>query len=541
VAKIRFTTPRTIRPSRLAIALLATSALTTPVLAQTTAPTSTSGTSSTSSTSTGASSNSQSQPKIFDPGPRPVGNQSITVKGAILNTGIVDTEQPQDASGDGAGRPLNNLTADQRAFWFATLAVFGENATVNGATDSGNGNPTIFGLGPAFNGNSCFMCHSFPAIGGTSPTSNPQIAVATLNGAQNTVPSFVVSNGPVREARFVTSPGDGLPNGAVRELFSIQGRSDAPAGCSLTQPNFPQQLSSNNVIFRIPTPTFGVGFVENTSDQTLENSFNGASSQASGLGISGHFNTNGNDQTITRFGWKAQNKSLLLFAGEASNVEVGVTNELFPQERIVGTNCDIHELPEDTVNIIQPSVLGAQTAGNDASLVSSDIENFAVFMRLNAAPSQCAFDSGVNSSGASVCTPFSSSANAASIADGQNQFANVGCSVCHTPSLTTAPSPFGSLNSASFQPFSDFAVHEMGSNLADGVTQGGADGKAFRTAPLWGVGQRVFFLHDGRSTDLVEVIAAHKSSGSEANTVIKNFNTLTNAQQQNILNFLRSL
>jgi CxxC motif-containing protein (DUF1111 family) len=73
------------------------------------------------------------------------------------------------------------------------------------------------------------------------------------------------------------------------------------------------------------------------------------------------------------------------------------------------------------------------------------------------------------------------------------------------------------------------------------VTQGGADGKAFRTAPLWGVGQRVFFLHDGRSTDLVEVIAAHKSSGSEANTVIKNFNTLTNAQQQNILNFLRSL
>jgi CxxC motif-containing protein (DUF1111 family) len=198
-------------------------------------------------------------------------------------------------------------------------------------------------------------------------------------------------------------------------------------------------------------------------------------------------------------------------------------------------------LPEDITNIIQPSVLAANSAGNDASLVSSDIVNFGLFMRLNAAPAQCAFDSGVDGTGAALCTAFASSKNAASIADGRTQFKNVGCDVCHTEALTTEPSPFGSLNTATFHPFSDFAVHDMGTNLADGVVQGAAIGNEFRTAPLWGVGQRVFFLHDGRTNDLVEVIAAHKSSGSEATTVIDNFNALTNAHQQNILNFLRSL
>jgi CxxC motif-containing protein (DUF1111 family) len=385
------------------------------------------------------------------------------------------------------------------------------------------------------------MCHAFPAIGGTSPPSNPQVAVATLMGAQNRLPPFVFPNGPVREARFVKSPGDGLPDGAVRELFSIQGRTDAPAGCTLAQPNFGQQLRDGNVIFRIPTPTFGIGFIENTSDETLEQNLADMASQASNLGINGQFNISGNDQTITRFGWKAQNKSLLMFAGEASNVEMGLTNELFTNERIAGTNCDIHELPEDTTNIIQPAVLGAQSAGNDASLVSSDIVNFGLFMRLNAAPSQCAFDSGVDSTGAALCTPFSSSPDAASIADGHANFTNIGCAVCHTETLTTQPSPFGSLSNATFQPFSDIALHDMGENLEDGVAQGTATCSQFRTAPLWGAGQRIFFLHDGRTSNLLTAIEDHAGFGSEANQVIDNFNDLSAQRQQNILNFLRSL
>jgi CxxC motif-containing protein (DUF1111 family) len=105
----------------------------------------------------------------------------------------------------------------------------------------------------------------------------------------------------------------------------------------------------------------------------------------------------------------------------------------------------------------------------------------------------------------------------------------------------TGPSPFQSPNNAIYHPFSDYALHEMGRNLADGVVQGAASGGEFRTAPLWGVGQRLFFLHDGRTSDLQAAIAAHMSDGSEANAVIRNYNGLTNAQKQDLLNYLRSL
>jgi CxxC motif-containing protein (DUF1111 family) len=89
--------------------------------------------------------------------------------------------------------------------------------------------------------------------------------------------------------------------------------------------------------------------------------------------------------------------------------------------------------------------------------------------------------------------------------------------------------------------FSDLVLHHMGTNLADGISQGNAGPDQFRTAPLWGLGQRVFFLHDGRASDLMQAIQAHASQGSEANTVIRIFNGLTASQRQDLLNFLRSL
>jgi CxxC motif-containing protein (DUF1111 family) len=96
-------------------------------------------------------------------------------------------------------------------------------------------------------------------------------------------------------------------------------------------------------------------------------------------------------------------------------------------------------------------------------------------------------------------------------------------------------------SNVTFQPLSDFAVHQMGTGLADGVSQGNAAGNEFRTAPLWGVGQRLFFLHDGRTNDLVAAIQQHASNGSEANGVIRNYNMLSVSDQQSLLNYLRSL
>jgi len=126
--------------------------------------------------------------------------------------------------------------------------------------------------------------------------------------------------------------------------------------------------------------------------------------------------------------------------------------------------------------------------------------------------------------------------------NGSTLFRDIGCGLCHTPSMKTGKSSINALSNQTANMFSDLLVHHMGSGLADNVAQGNAGGDEFRTAPLWGVGQRIFFLHDGRTRDIYQAIQAHSSSGSEANRVISIFNNVLNtSQQQDILNFLRSL
>ena len=132
-------------------------------------------------------------------------------------------------------------------------------------------------------------------------------------------------------------------------------------------------------------------------------------------------------------------------------------------------------------------------------------------------------------------------ATAGSINNGRAKFAAVGCVACHTPSMQTGNHDIAALRYQTVNLYSDLLVHNMGSGLADGVSQGNASGNEFRSAPLWGLGQRVFFLHDGRTNDVVTAIRAHSSPGSEANTVINNFNGLSPSDKQDVVNFLRSL
>jgi CxxC motif-containing protein (DUF1111 family) len=453
----------------------------------------------------------------------------------------------------GAGDPITGLTTEESAFFKAATDVFGETEAV------------ADGLGPRFNLDSCGGCHGQPALGGSSPPVNPQVAVATAQGAKNTVPAFITANGPVREVRFVRNP-DGSPDGGVHALFVITGRSDA-AGCNITQPNFAAAVANNNAVFRIPTPTFGLGLVEAVTDTALRASMAANSQQKRALGISGRFNTNGNDGTITRFGWKAQNKSLLIFSGEAYNVEMGVTNELFPQEREENPGCATNALPESPTPVT-PNDLAATSP---AAGFQSDVILFSAFMRLLAPPTPAgatpaaaaaASPSGTSTTGtstvvasASSVLPMAAATSTATTASrtgggssstttvdrGGQVFTNIGCQACHNRSLTSGNSSTKALSNVTFQPYSDFAVHDMGDGLADGVSQGAAGGREFRTAPLWGVGQRTFFLHDGRTNDLGAAIAQHASRGSEANQVVQNYNQLSGSDRQAVLNFLRSL
>jgi len=133
---------------------------------------------------------------------------------------------------------------------------------------------------------------------------------------------------------------------------------------------------------------------------------------------------------------------------------------------------------------------------------------------------------------------------------GSQQFVAIGCANCHTTTFTTGASPFAPLANQQIHPYSDFALHHMGAGLADHISQGSAGGDQFRTAPLWGVGQRLFFLHDGRTSDLLQAILAHSGGfasfftglpPSEANEVIENFLNLSVNDKQAVLNFLRSL
>jgi CxxC motif-containing protein (DUF1111 family) len=430
----------------------------------------------------------------------------------------------------GAGNPLPGLTADETAFFKDGLARFAEVEVVTGGSNNG--------LGPRFNSNQCLSCHSQPAAGGSSPRKNPALGVASLNGARNVVPWFITPNGPVREARFKLNP-DGTNDGGVHDLFVITGRSDA-TGCNIAQPGFlpagnPQtgQGGNPNIIFRIPTPVFGGGLIESISDSAILANMRGDASMKAQLGITGHpnahlsgnANRSANDGTITRFGWKAQNKSLLMFAAEAYNVEMGITNQLFPQERDETPGCLFNATPEDTVNFTTTPA----PSPNTNTAVLSDIEAFADFMRMLAPPAPA------------PDTP--------STVKGRAAFAKTGCAHCHTPSFTTgrmiasgsSKSPSAALSNQTANLFSDLLVHHMGKALGDGITQGSAGPDEFRTAPLWGVGQRVFFLHDGRTNDLLEAIEAHKSKDSEASKVVDRFNKLKATEKQDILNFLRSL
>ena len=433
-----------------------------------------------------------------------------------------------------AGQPLSTLSPSQLQFFQDGLARFTQIDSVSGAAPGEPGS----GLGPGYNSTSCASCHAQPTVGGTSPSAtaypfigqNPQTTVGYDYGAANQVPYFITADGPVREARFpyaVNSNGSvntQVADGGVHDVFSIAGRGDA-VGCVMSQPNFAQAQRENNLIFRIPTPTFGGGLIENIADATILANMAANAQAKSALGISGHPNYSGNDGSITRFGWKAQNKSLEIFAGEAYNVEMGVTNEIFqnerssPDESLAGglpKNCRLNPTPEDRSNL---------TASPD-NAVPSDTVQFAMFMRMLAPPTPSTTNPG----------------GAHSISNGSQTFSGIGCALCHTTALPVAPSGFTpGLGPGTANLFSDLLVHHMGSNLADGVSQGNAGTDEFRSAPLWGLGQRVFFLHDGRTTDLLDAIEEHASQGSEANGVIHNFQHLNPQQQQDLLNFLRSL
>ena len=476
----------------------------------------------------------------------------------------------------GAGGPIGGLTANERALFDEGIrrttqleAVCDTCSDVTLGADTGE-DPNLAtltnssGLGVRFNGDQCSVCHQQPAIGGSGGflVPNPQDPpnryrrpenpmfdlIPHRKGGQNRVPSFITQYGPIREVRFQRNP-DGTPDGGVHALFTVVGRSDIGGpGCTaaaLPPIDFETQYRNGNLSFRIPLQMFGLGLIEAIQDATiLRNSASTAALRAV-LGIGGIPNRSGNDGTMTRFGWKAQNKSLAVFAGEAYNVEMGVTNDVFPTARDETPACSQAINEPNDITRTDTSDARNEAFNNPLHIIPDWLE-FAIFMRQLAPPQP---------------VPFTASASR-----GRQLFGTgidnpgIGCFLCHTPVMVTGPRhETEALENQQAHLYSDLLIHHMGSGLADNVTQGLAQGDMFRTTPLWGIGQRLFFLHDGRTTDLLAAIESHASAGpggghdpdpgargnnyppSEATAGIQKFNALPPVDKQAILDFLRSL
>lgn len=348
----------------------------------------------------------------------------------------------------------------------------------DGATTFANVEGPLDGLGPVFNARSCGECHKQGALGGSSP--NLTVArVTRIGGIEKGVYSDLASvGGPVLQAR------------SLREFdpkYPYPGEVIPP--------------EAKFVSFRITTPLFGAGLVEAIPDAAIL-----ARARPQPDGVQGVPNMVVNLITgkteVGRFGWKAQHSNLSVFAGDAYLNEMGITTPLFPHEN----------LPQG-----KPIVQGADLVP-DPEDDGTDVKKFGDFMRM--------------------LSPIAPLQPTRSAQHGSDVFAQTGCVVCHTPSMRTGTSTISALANRQVDLYSDLLLHRMGPALQDGIEQGNAKGDMFKTAPLWGLRLRKFYLHDGRATTLDAAIRTH---GGEASRAVGRYAALRPEDRQSLIDFLMSL
>jgi CxxC motif-containing protein (DUF1111 family) len=334
------------------------------------------------------------------------------------------------------------------------------------------------GLGPAFNGTSCAVCHNVPVVGG---------------------------GGVILEIRagYRDDAGDhaGLNEAGDTLIHMLSTPSHA------CQPLIPDDVTV--IARRAPIPLFGAGLVEAIPDEALlalEDPFD-----RNRDGVSGRaaivLDVGTGSRRVGRFGWKAQHATLLAFGADAYRNEMGITNDLFPLEFAFGVSaermrqCDPFPDPEDV---------------RDPRTGRRGIDNFESFMRLLA--------------------PITRSHVDASTQEGERLFSAIGCATCHVPALDTGPSAAPPFDRRRVELFSDLLLHDVATG--DGIRQGAAEANEIRTPALWGLRFRRPLLHDGSAATIGEAIARH---GGEAALAQRGYRQLTADERELLQRFLRSL
>lgn len=330
------------------------------------------------------------------------------------------------------------------------------------------------GLGPAFNGRSCAECHAAPAIGGVGNQS-------------------VTRAGRLDQGRFEAPEG-----GSLIHKFS---NPDHRCQAQITP-------RANVIATRIAIPIFGDGLIEAIPEETIQALADNPQNADGIRGRAAHVQDPAtNTRRIGRFGWKAQQATLLGFSGDAYLFEMGITNDLFPTEAASGipperlAACDAVADPEDKRDPI---------TGRRA------IDNFANFMRFLAPPSRL---------------PRTQESGA-----GEQLFQSIGCAACHRQVLQTGPNTNPALDRRPVALYSDLLLHDIGTG--DGIAQADAGPNEFRTPPLWGLRFRRQLLHDGSA--LTYGAAIDKHSG-EASRVRERFRALSDRDRGNLFAFLSTL
>jgi CxxC motif-containing protein (DUF1111 family) len=334
------------------------------------------------------------------------------------------------------------------------------------------------GLGPAFNATSCAVCHSVPAVGGTS-------TIAEVRAGRR---------GPRGEFIALDASGESLFH-----LFSVPGHA--------CQPVIPPEATI--IVRRVPIPVFGAGLVEAIPDETIlaledpsDRNRDGVSGRAAMI-----TDRATGERRVGRFGWKAQHATLLAFSADAYRNEMGITNDLFSQEVAIGISrermrvCDPIPEPEDI---------------RDPRTGRRGIDNFASFMKFLAPLGRGPVDNTVR--------------------NGERVFSAMGCAACHTPLLTTGPSANPLFNRVPVPLFSDLLLHDV--STGDGIQQESGAPEEIRTPALWGLRFRRPLLHDGSAATIEDAITRH---GGEAALASQGYYQGTAEERAALLAFLRSL
>ena len=332
------------------------------------------------------------------------------------------------------------------------------------------------GLGPIFNDRSCVACHR--GGGGSNRT------VRRFGRVENGVFDPLIELG----GSLIQSRGIGL-------VTTNAGAHDF--GGERTPPQ------ANVTTVRRTTTLLGLGFVDAVPDSAWLALVDAEAAAADGTAGRIHvvLDLATRRPAVGKFGWKAQVPTLLQFSGDALLNEMGITNPEFRDEACPDGDC-------------------AALAFNPTPALNDDGRDVAQLTDFQ-----------------TMLAPPVRGAVTADVTAGESIFGEIGCASCHRPTLQTGPSAIAALNRATFHPYSDFLLHDMGS-LGDGIVQGQATGRDMRTAPLWGLGGASRLLHDGSAVSPEQAIQRHDG---QARAARDRFTALDPARSALLVAFLRSL